>query len=713
QPSVVVTRAINPAAAAAGVGLTAAGGGIGAGAAGGKGAPIWRGPAVDIAALAAATPGSKHASRDAAGGTVGDPAAAGAVAAVDRPDAESGAAGAEAEAAAAAAAAAAMAAAVAEAAGEKEVCHLHVGQYFGEMALVYSDQGRRSATVRAASAVVDTVSVGKEDFDKWTEFKIYLLMKEVPLLANMPPATLVAIQRMLHYADFAPRQYIVRQGEQGDAFYMITKGVVEVLEADPHSHTGAEKCVVQMYEGHYFGELALIYDEPRNASVRAVGRVSCMYIKAEDFRSCLNEKRFQEVLEEVAIQRAIYREQREDQRAMLKAKLRVRNAANANGGGVGGGNRPFGLNKSLSGGTLNAIAAGNGGSGFGGGFGGDSSGGPSPGSAADSTDLPSIGSATGTLYGPSTASPTPSSLAVRRNSFRETAKVVKRRLENGMRIINKYRVVEELGRGAYGTVHLCQHEETGQFFAMKVLDKKKRGHRREQLAKSLRREVAAMKKLRHPNIVTLWEVIDDPRAQQLYMIQDYVERGPLLREGNVVPPMTMAEARRKFMDCVRGLHYLHKHQIIHGDVKPANLLVSKDGGVKIADFGAAVVSQNDVDDPQDIKNQKLISTPAFMAPELFGEHAITRVSPASDVWALGVTLYQMVYGRLPFWSPNGSHFELEYLIGRRELAFPSPAEMEGIAAAAAAGVAAAAAAGGGAGATTPVGRAAVAAAAAA
>lgn len=71
-----------------------------------------------------------------------------------------------------------------------------------------------------------------------------------------------------------------------------------------------------------------------------------------------------------------------------------------------------------------------------------------------------------------------------------------------------------------------------------------------------------------------------------------MEDGPLLPEGVVVPPMCTEEAREKFIGCIRGLHHLHLNGVVHGDIKPQNLLVAKDGKVKIADFGAAVMLQN-------------------------------------------------------------------------------------------------------------------------
>lgn len=79
-------------------------------------------------------------------------------------------------------------------------------------------------------------------------------------------------------------------------------------------------------------------------------------------------------------------------------------------------------------------------------------------------------------------------------------------------------------------------------------------------------------------------------------LKEYVEDGPLLPEGVVVPPMCTEEAREKFIDCIRGLHHLHLNGVVHGDIKPQNLLVAKNRKVKIADFGAAVMLQNQVSD---------------------------------------------------------------------------------------------------------------------
>eukprot|EP00903_Cladosiphon_okamuranus_P009035 g8638.t3 len=563
-------------------------------------------------------------------------------------------------------------------------CRLLAGQYFGEKGLLRQAECTRKATVVAASTVVDVASIDIDDMAVWEPFRMFVLMKEVPLLANLPMLSLHALQQTLRHQTFSAGDYIVRQGEAGETFYMIVKGTVDVLETSIDPETGDErtKLLVQMFEGHYFGELALIYGEPRNASVRATEEVRCVCITKEDFRSCMNEKRFQEVLEEVAYQRAFYREQRaqqmekeeEQQRGRRSHQLlfRSQSSLSPSSRSPGGGGRE----DTMTGRTTGHSRRGH--------TGGAGRGGPATGESGSVSPPQSRGSASS------------SSHSLRRSSFRETAKVVKRKLNNGTVIINKYRIVCELGRGSYGSVHLCRDGDTGKEYAMKVIDKRKRGmnmrsrqggqgSHNHHLAETLRREVAVMKKLRHPNIVTLWEVIDDPKAQQLYMIQEYVEDGPLLPEGVVVPPMRTEEAREKFMGCIRGLHHLHLNGVVHGDIKPANLLVAKDGKVKIADFGAAVMLQNQPEGGEVSKTKgfnTLICTPAFTPPELFG--ASTTVSPACDVWALGVTLYQMVYGTLPFWPTSGNHSELEIMVTHRELSFP-PTSGPSFAAAAAGG----------------------------
>nr|XP_029122914.1 serine/threonine-protein kinase GRIK2 isoform X4 [Elaeis guineensis] len=151
------------------------------------------------------------------------------------------------------------------------------------------------------------------------------------------------------------------------------------------------------------------------------------------------------------------------------------------------------------------------------------------------------------------------------------------------------------------------------------------------------REVSIMKMLDHPNIVNLIEVIDDPNTDHFYMVLEYVE-GKWVCEGTGLGEST---SRRYLRDIVAGLMYLHAHNIVHGDIKPDNLLVTSNGKVKIGDFSVSQVFEDDND-----VLRRSPGTPVFTAPECC--LGLTYHGKAADTWAVGVTLYCMVLGQYPF-----------------------------------------------------------------
>lgn len=101
----------------------------------------------------------------------------------------------------------------------------------------------------------------------------------------------------------------------------------------------------------------------------------------------------------------------------------------------------------------------------------------------------------------------------------------------------------------------------------------------------IRREVAIMKKLEHPNVVRLVEVIDDPSYRKIYLVQELVAGGPVHRSG--AEPLAQERARQLFRGMLSGLEYLHAQHIVHRDIKPENVLVTGDGTAKITDFGVS------------------------------------------------------------------------------------------------------------------------------
>ncbi|MCZ6785704.1 MAG: protein kinase, partial [Planctomycetota bacterium] len=210
------------------------------------------------------------------------------------------------------------------------------------------------------------------------------------------------------------------------------------------------------------------------------------------------------------------------------------------------------------------------------------------------------------------------------------------------RHIGELRIERELGRGAFGTVFLARDSLLHRLVALKVVRTpggELGGEQREQALK----EARLIAGLHSPHIVTLYRVHSLPEGTGWMFEMEYVEGGSLhalFKEKRTVPlertlPIVCA--------MVRGLKVAHDRDIVHGDIKPANVLLGKDGEVKLADFGLArfigdhSLSVSDAGQP--------VGTPSYMAPEVIMGEA-PRV--ASDIWSVGVLLYRILGGKLPF-----------------------------------------------------------------
>ncbi|XP_042818816.1 calcium/calmodulin-dependent protein kinase kinase 2 isoform X1 [Panthera tigris] len=248
--------------------------------------------------------------------------------------------------------------------------------------------------------------------------------------------------------------------------------------------------------------------------------------------------------------------------------------------------------------------------------------------------------------------------------------------------LNQYTLKDEIGKGSYGVVKLAYNENDNTYYAMKVLSKKKlirqAGFPRRPPPRGTRpapggciqprgpieqvyQEIAILKKLDHPNVVKLVEVLDDPNEDHLYMVFELVNQGPVM-EVPTLKPLSEDQARFYFQDLIKGIEYqlltwcscllsrlvsalspVHYQKIIHRDIKPSNLLVGEDGHIKIADFGVSNEFKG-----SDALLSNTVGTPAFMAPESLSETRKIFSGKALDVWAMGVTLYCFVFGQCPF-----------------------------------------------------------------
>jgi serine/threonine protein kinase len=205
-----------------------------------------------------------------------------------------------------------------------------------------------------------------------------------------------------------------------------------------------------------------------------------------------------------------------------------------------------------------------------------------------------------------------------------------------------YQVLRPIGQGGMATVYKARQLSTGRPVALR-LEVPANPEHRARLQTRYRAEAEMHGRLVHPNIVQLYEVGEIAGCPFLALeFVDGPSLGDKLLDGK---PLPGREAAGLLETLARALHYAHQKGVIHRDVKPANILFTPDGTLKLTDFSLARL-----DDPEHRIGElpgAIVGTPAYMAPEQFtGRHA--EVGPASDVYAVGVILYQMLTGRKPF-----------------------------------------------------------------
>lgn len=243
--------------------------------------------------------------------------------------------------------------------------------------------------------------------------------------------------------------------------------------------------------------------------------------------------------------------------------------------------------------------------------------------------------------------------------IKETKSARKSISSSEKRYINQYLLQEGLGRGCFGTVRKCKDITTGHTFAMKMLNKKNLQMQlkytwteNNQMTtssafESVQQEISIMKRLRHKNILNLIEIIYSDDV--LYLILEYMPHGSLAEGKHIIQKIDCEKSdklRRYMRDMVSGLAYLHSQRICHSDIKPENILVGDGGILKLADFGISRF----LDHGQSKRVfQEKEGTLAFQAPECLHESNTKFSLYPTDIWALGVTLFQLKYGYLPFY----------------------------------------------------------------
>nr|OQO24751.1 hypothetical protein B0A51_14032 [Rachicladosporium sp. CCFEE 5018] len=264
--------------------------------------------------------------------------------------------------------------------------------------------------------------------------------------------------------------------------------------------------------------------------------------------------------------------------------------------------------------------------------------------------------------------------------------------ERNVNRINQYEVKEEIGRGSCSAVHRavgqygieyavkefsksglqkransnllrqgpsCKQRKPGHLAAeigfnaplhRKVSEERKGKDNTCNSLDLIKDEIAIMKKLSHKNLVSLHEVLDDPGDDSLYMVMDICKKGVVMDVslGSCTMPYDEEVCRCWFRNMILGIEYLHAQGFVHQDIKPNNCLITNDDVLRIIDFGVSEIFEKH----SDMAIHKSAGTPAFRPPEL----CVTKHGEVSgrtaDVWSMGVTLYCLRYGHIPFEKDN-------------------------------------------------------------
>uniref|UniRef100_A0A6N2LZ08 non-specific serine/threonine protein kinase n=1 Tax=Salix viminalis TaxID=40686 RepID=A0A6N2LZ08_SALVM len=209
-------------------------------------------------------------------------------------------------------------------------------------------------------------------------------------------------------------------------------------------------------------------------------------------------------------------------------------------------------------------------------------------------------------------------------------------------LFGKYEVGKLLGCGAFAKVYHARDVQTGKSVAIKIINKKKISN--PSLMSNIKREISIMRKLNHPHIVKLIEVMAS--KTKIYFVMEYVKGGELFAK---VAKGRFSEdlSRKYFHQLISAVGYCHSRGIFHRDLKPENLLLDENGSLKVSDFGLSAVTDQ-------IRTDGLLhtlcGTPAYVAPEILAKKGYDGAKVS--VWSMGVVLFVLTAGFLPFNDPN-------------------------------------------------------------
>ena len=223
--------------------------------------------------------------------------------------------------------------------------------------------------------------------------------------------------------------------------------------------------------------------------------------------------------------------------------------------------------------------------------------------------------------------------------------------------ISHYKILEKLGEGGMGVVYKAEDTTLKRDVAIKFLPRQIAAQAEKRQRFKIEAQAAAA--LNHPNIATIYAI--EEAEDDVFIAMEFID-GKELKEKTDAGPLPMNEAMDVAMQIAKGLHAAHKKEIVHRDIKSANIMLTKDGQVKIMDFGLAKLAGQTVI----TKHGTTLGTVAYMSPE---QAQAISADHRSDLWSFGVILYEMLTGELPFKAEHEAAYT--YLIVNEQPQMPS------------------------------------------
>ena len=227
-------------------------------------------------------------------------------------------------------------------------------------------------------------------------------------------------------------------------------------------------------------------------------------------------------------------------------------------------------------------------------------------------------------------------------------------------IFSNYTVIRELGQGGMATVYLATHNTLGHQVAIKILDKQFAYN--QNIKARFIEEAKKLVRLDHPNVVKVTDFISE--NEHVAYVMEYIN-GKSLREILNAKRLTDAEIENYLNQMVVALNYIHKEGIVHRDIKPSNFIIATNGTLKLVDFGISKsIDASSVDHTSTSTNLSM-GTLLYMSPEQI--KSTKDVSYLSDIYSLGVVLWEMAMGKVPYNSSELSAFEIQVKIVQESL----------------------------------------------